>query len=113
MAKSKSVETKKKKVKASQLVVRVEKTERDQFVKLCKEQGSTAGKEIRGFMRGRIDALRTGEADAKDDNAGAVDLPESESVDAARKSARNPAITGEPESDGVQEKPRKEANTKA
>jgi hypothetical protein len=113
MAKSKSDEKKKKKVKASQLVVRVEKTERDQFVKLCKEQGSTAGKEIRGFMRDRIDAVRAAEADVEDNNGGAVDLPEPETVDAAKKSARKPAITGEPEEDGVQEKPRKKAKAKA
>jgi hypothetical protein len=57
MAKSKSDE-KKKKVKASQLVVRVEKADRNEFVKLCKEQCSTAGKEIRGFMRDRLDGRR-------------------------------------------------------
>lgn len=109
MAKSKSDEKKKKKVKASQLVVRVEKAERDQFVKLCKEQGSTAGKEIRGFMRDRIDAVRAAEAHEENSNGPvASDRTDAATVPSEVVAARKPAVAAEAEAD-VQKKPRKKA----
>jgi hypothetical protein len=37
--------------KSSQLVIRVEKEDRDQFVKLCEELDTSAAREIRRFMR--------------------------------------------------------------
>lgn len=42
--------------KDSQLVLRLEKTERDEFVDLCKELDTTAAREIRHFMRDFVKA---------------------------------------------------------
>ena len=42
---------KKKGKKGSQLVIRVEKEERDAFVSLCEELDTSAAREIRRFMR--------------------------------------------------------------
>lgn len=42
---------KKDKTKASQLVIRVERDERDAFVELCSKLDTTAAREIRRFMR--------------------------------------------------------------
>lgn len=50
MGKHKSDEKKKKK-KTSQLVIRVEKDERDAFVQSCDRLDTTAAREIRRFMR--------------------------------------------------------------
>ena len=43
--------TKKKSKKDSQLVIRINSVERDQFVHLCDELDSSAAREIRGFIR--------------------------------------------------------------
>ena len=43
--------TKKKSKKDSQLVIRINSAERDQFVDLCDELDSSAAREIRGFIR--------------------------------------------------------------
>ena len=37
--------------KNSQLVLRLDKDERDAFVKLCNEMDTSAAREIRGFIR--------------------------------------------------------------
>ena len=37
--------------KDSQLILRLDKKERDAFVKRCKELDTTAAREIRGFIR--------------------------------------------------------------
>lgn len=37
--------------KDSQLVLRLDKDERDAFVELCKEMDTSAAREIRGFIR--------------------------------------------------------------
>lgn len=44
-------ETKKKKNKDSQLVLRLDKRDRDEFVQLCKDLDTSAAREIRGFIR--------------------------------------------------------------
>ncbi|SMP22050.1 hypothetical protein [Shimia sagamensis] len=49
-SKSKS-KTKSKHKKDSQLVLRLDKEERDAFVDLCKELDTSAAREIRGFIR--------------------------------------------------------------
>ncbi|WP_211310362.1 hypothetical protein [Pontivivens insulae] len=41
----------KKGKKSSQLVIRVEKDERDAFVSLCEDMDTSAAREIRHFMR--------------------------------------------------------------
>ena len=46
MAKKKS-----KSKKDSQLIIRVEKSERDEFIELCEELDTSAAREIRQFMR--------------------------------------------------------------
>jgi hypothetical protein len=53
MAKAKQ-DGKKKKKKSSQLVIRIEASERDAFVKLCDQMDTTAAREIRRFMRGWV-----------------------------------------------------------
>ncbi|CAN0508030.1 unnamed protein product [Scytosiphon promiscuus] len=42
---------KKKNPKDSQLVIRISRSDRDQFVELCEELDSSAAREIRKFMR--------------------------------------------------------------
>lgn len=37
--------------KDSQLILRMDKEERDRFVQLCKELDTSAAREIRGFIR--------------------------------------------------------------
>lgn len=44
-------ETDAKKKKDSQLILRLDKADRDEFVELCKELDTTAAREIRGFIR--------------------------------------------------------------
>ena len=46
----------------AKLVVRIEADLRDEFVKICREQDTTASREIRRFIR---DFLRKGEKSAK------------------------------------------------
>jgi maleate cis-trans isomerase len=48
---SKSKSHRKDKKKSSQLVLRIEKAERDAFVVLCELRDTTAAREIRRFMR--------------------------------------------------------------
>ncbi len=43
--------TKTKSKKDSQLVLRLDKSERDAFVELCKEMDTSAAREIRAFIR--------------------------------------------------------------
>ncbi|MCV2882888.1 hypothetical protein [Actibacterium sp. XHP0104] len=42
---------KKKNNKDSQLVLRLDKAQRDEFVQLCKDMDTSAAREIRGFIR--------------------------------------------------------------
>lgn len=44
-------DAKKPSKKDSQLVLRLDKDERDAFVQLCKEMDTSAAREIRGFIR--------------------------------------------------------------
>ncbi len=44
-------DSKSKSKKDSQLVLRLDKSERDAFVDLCKEMDTSAAREIRGFIR--------------------------------------------------------------
>lgn len=41
--------------KDSQLILRLDKEERDTFIGLCKEMDTSAAREIRGFIRGFIE----------------------------------------------------------
>ena len=45
-------EKKKSGKKDSQLILRLDKEERDEFIKLCKEMDTSAAREIRAFIRG-------------------------------------------------------------
>ncbi|WP_319824541.1 hypothetical protein [Thalassovita sp.] len=49
---------KKSKKKDSQLVLRLDKSERDTFVELCKDLDTSAAREIRGFIRQFIEARK-------------------------------------------------------
>jgi len=53
---SKRKSTGKEKKKASQFVIRVDKTERDAFVKICDQLDTSAAREIRRFMREMVAA---------------------------------------------------------
>lgn len=56
--------SKKKTQKDSQLVLRLPKEDRDAFVELCKDQDTSAAREIRRFIRGYLaehDASSSGE----------------------------------------------------
>jgi len=44
-------EKKKPGKKNSQLILRLDKEERDEFIELCKEMDTSAAREIRGFIR--------------------------------------------------------------
>ena len=46
-----SKKKKKKEKKDGQLVLRLDKDERDAFIELCKEMDTSASREIRGFIR--------------------------------------------------------------
>jgi len=50
---------KKKSKKDSQLVLRLDKEERDAFVQLCNELDTSAAREIRGFIRKFLKEHRT------------------------------------------------------
>lgn len=52
--------------KSSQLVIRVDKAERDSFVKLCERLDTSAAREIRRFMREFV-AVQSGEDPVPDD----------------------------------------------
>jgi hypothetical protein len=41
--------------KNSQLILRLDKDERDEFIKLCKEMDTSAAREIRGFIRSFVE----------------------------------------------------------
>jgi len=48
---NKAGEKKKKKTKDSQLIIRINREERDKFVALCDEVDTSAAREIRRFIR--------------------------------------------------------------
>ena len=49
-------EAKKTKVKKdSQLIIRINQTERDRFVQLCEDLDTSAAREVRRFIRGFLD----------------------------------------------------------
>lgn len=50
----------KKKKKDSQLVIRLEREDRDAFLTLCEELDTTAAREIRRFMRDFVEKNRGG-----------------------------------------------------
>lgn len=62
MGRNKS-DSKKKKRKSSQLVIRIEASERDAFVKLCDDLDTTAAREIRRFMRDWVEKHSPAEAE--------------------------------------------------
>ena len=48
---NKKEDKKKSGKKNSQLILRLDKEERDEFIKLCKEMDTSAAREIRAFIR--------------------------------------------------------------
>jgi hypothetical protein len=65
MGKSKSSD--KEKGKGSQLVIRIDKAERSEFVSLCEELDTSAAREIRRFMREFV-ATHSAKIDAEKDS---------------------------------------------
>lgn len=61
---SKRKSNNKEKKKASQFVIRVDKAERDAFVKLCDKLDTSAAKEIRRFMRQMVAEKSVKDGDA-------------------------------------------------
>jgi hypothetical protein len=74
MPKDKKKDDRKKKAgkKASQLAIRIEKSERDAFVELCDWLDTSAAREIRRFMREFV-AAHAGTARAPEEAAPAAD----------------------------------------
>lgn len=76
----------KDKKKGSQLVIRVDRAERDAFVSLCDRQDTSAAREIRRFMRERV--------------AAAAGAAEATLIEDAKDTAPNDeAATAQPEAD--------------
>lgn len=56
-----SVTSKKKKKKEAQLVIRLEKDLRDQFIAACQDIDTSAARELRGFMKKFLKRYERGE----------------------------------------------------
>ncbi|NJM83432.1 MAG: hypothetical protein HC844_13955, partial [Tabrizicola sp.] len=84
-----------KKKKGSQLVLRVDKAERDAFVKLCDKRDTSAAREIRRFMREWVAAHSSGDAqpDAKPEPTAVADETP---APAAGEPAAAPEVTAAP-----------------
>jgi hypothetical protein len=99
----------KDKKKGSQLVIRVDKAERDAFVTLCNQLDTSAAREIRRFMREMV-ALHTSEPVDS-----AVDVSGNVAVDDAGKAENNVTPSESQAVDTVAEddikKPRKKRKT--
>ncbi len=100
MSKRKSKDKEKK--KASQLVIRVEKIERDAFVALCNALDTSAAREIRRFMRDMVASEATKAID------GAAEPAELVSAIASEDEANVVAGT-EPTDEAIVESPVKAA----
>lgn len=73
----------KKDKKGSQLVIRVDKAERDAFVSLCDALDTSAAREIRRFMRHWVAANTPKPSDVLEDAAGSALPPETATISAA------------------------------
>lgn len=84
MAKHK-IHDRKDKKKASQLVIRLEKAERDAFVSLCDRLDTSAAREIRRFMREFVsaNAARDLEADVQSEPTVIEQVPDVAAADGA------------------------------
>jgi hypothetical protein len=96
MPKEKKKADRKKKAgkKASQLAIRIEKSERDAFVELCDRLDTSAAREIRRFMREFVAAHPAAAPTAGD--ATQKTAPEAKVAPAPAKKPRNPRIAKEP-----------------
>jgi hypothetical protein len=106
MPKEKKKTDRKKKAgkKASQLAIRIEKTERDAFVELCDRLDTSAAREIRRFMREFVAAHSetTPAAEAVTEEAAP---PAEESTAPAKKprAPRKPRAAAEPEAPAAEQ----------
>lgn len=91
---SKKSDDKKKKKKTSQLVIRIDKGERDDFVKLCDALDTSAAREIRRFMREWV-AEKAPKPDAEQPSEVAKESTEAV-PDAAEASQQVGPATGKP-----------------
>jgi len=100
MGKNKSDDKKKK--KTSQLVIRIDKSERDAFVRLCDANDTSAAREIRRFMRDWVvqnasapEAIAAEEAPKVESPPAAVEVavatPEASAEEAAAPQKPTPA----------------------
>lgn len=99
----------KDKKKSSQLVIRVEKAERDAFVALCDQLDTSAAREIRRFMRDLV-AAHAAEGGGVSEVPPEAAAPEAESMTAAADPAATIAETDPASGDatpGESEKPRR------
>ncbi|MCW1918065.1 hypothetical protein NX862_04805 [Rhodobacter sp. KR11] len=87
---SKSKPHGKDKKKAAQLVLRIEKSERDAFVALCERLDTTAAREIRRFMREMV-ATHAEAPEAPISEAPATEAPEPEAAPVPETEAVAPA----------------------
>lgn len=89
MSKGKS-EAKKKKKKSSQLVIRIEESERNAFVKLCDRLDTSAAREIRRFMRDWVAKHAAASEAVAPVEAEAEVAPESPAPEAAAETTTKP-----------------------
>jgi hypothetical protein len=103
----------KAKKKSSQLVIRLEKAERDAFVSLCDRLDTSAAREIRRFMRELVAAHSNAGAASSASEALPVDEAadrESASVDAAATAiaSETEAVSGDADLDEAEKPKRKQ-----
>jgi hypothetical protein len=66
MSPEKEKKKKKNKRKDSQLVIRIEETQRDEFVSLCDDLDTSAAREIRRFIKGFLKEHRASDSEDND-----------------------------------------------
>jgi hypothetical protein len=111
MQKRRKAMTKKKsndkgKKKSSQLVIRVDKAERDAFVGLCSKLDTSAAREIRRFMRERVASENDKPEEAVEETTSAVsfDLVIEEKGDDIGKTPTNDSVLESPVKEVVKAK---------
>ncbi|MDB5659948.1 MAG: hypothetical protein JWS10_2563 [Cypionkella sp.] len=105
MAKSKEKEK-----KSSQLVLRIEKQEKDRFIAACEAIDSSAGREIRRFMREFVAAQSAAQPDIKSPEAAVA--PAEPEVAATAETAAAPAHQPETAEAAAAAKPKPAKKTK-
>jgi hypothetical protein len=104
MSKKKSNDKAKK--KSSQLVIRVDKAERDAFVGLCSKLDTSAAREIRRFMREMVASKSDQPEEPVEETTSVVptDLGLEETADDVGKTPANDSVIKSPEKEAAKSK---------